>query len=376
MRKFWAIFLSFIILTNIFISKTEAVETPPPSVSAQSAVLIDLDSRAVLFEHNMRERLGMASTTKIMTALIAAEQAKLSALVQIPDEAIGVEGSSIYLEHGEALTMEELLYALLLQSANDAATAIAIAISGSVEDFADMMNERAEEMGLVDTHFTNPHGLYDDAHYTTAYDLAIISAHALENETIARICSTYKVTLPITSECQKRVLVNHNKLLKLYRGAVGVKTGFTKKTGRCLVSAATRDGLTLLAVTLNAPDDWHDHMSMLDFGFANFESVTVARAGAFSYSLPVVGGERESVALTNAKELRMTLPRERGDVKYTVDTLHRFEFAPIFKGVELGHVYCSYDNKFFAESELVCAKDLQKSSDKRSWFSKIIGIFT
>ena len=376
MRKFWAIFLSFIILTNIFISKTEAVETPPPSVSAQSAVLIDLDSRAVLFEHNMRERLGMASTTKIMTALIAAEQAQLSALVQIPDEAIGVEGSSIYLEHGEALTMEELLYALLLQSANDAATAIAIAIAGSVEDFADMMNERAEEMGLLDTHFTNPHGLYDDAHYTTAYDLAVISAHALENETIARICSTYKATLPITSECQKRVLVNHNKLLKLYRGAVGVKTGFTKKTGRCLVSAATRDGLTLLAVTLNAPDDWSDHMSMLDFGFANFESVTVARAGAFSYSLPVVGGERESVTLTNAKELRMTLPRERGDVKYTVDTLHRFEFAPIFKGAELGHVYCSYDNKFFAESELVCAKDLQKSSDKRSWFAKLIGIFT
>ena len=376
MRKFWAIFLSFIILTNIFISKTEAVETPPPSVSAQSAVLIDLDSRAVLFEHNMRERLGMASTTKIMTALIAAEQAQLSALVQIPDEAIGVEGSSIYLEHGEALTMEELLYALLLQSANDAATAIAIAIAGSVEDFADMMNERAEEMGLLDTHFTNPHGLYDDAHYTTAYDLAIISAHALENETIARICSTYKVTLPITSECQKRVLVNHNKLLKLYRGAVGVKTGFTKKTGRCLVSAATRDGLTLLAVTLNAPDDWRDHMSMLDFGFANFESVTVAQEGAFSYSLPVVGGERESVTLTNAKELRMTLPRERGDVKYTVDTLHRFEFAPIFKGAELGRVYCSYDNKFFAESELVCAKDFQKSSDKRSWFAKLIGIFT
>ncbi len=376
MRKFWAIFLSFIILTNIFISKTEAVETPPPSVSAQSAVLIDLDSRAVLFEHNMREQLGMASTTKIMTALIAAEQAHLSALVQIPDEAIGVEGSSIYLEHGEVLTMEELLYALLLQSANDAATAIAIAIAGSVEDFADMMNERAEEMGLLDTHFTNPHGLYDDAHYTTAYDLAVISAHALENETIARICSTYKVTLPITSECQKRVLVNHNKLLKLYRGAVGVKTGFTKKTGRCLVSAATRDGLTLLAVTLNAPDDWRDHMSMLDFAFANFESVTVARAGAFSYSLPVVGGERESVTLTNAKELRMTLPKERGDVKYTVDTLHRFEFAPIFKGAELGRVYCSYDNKFFAESELVCAKDLQKSSDKRSWFAKLIGIFT
>lgn len=376
MKKLFALFLSFTILIATLGIRADAVSTPSPSVSAESAVLIDLESRAVLFEHNMNKRLGMASTTKIMTALIAAERAELSALVQIPDEAIGVEGSSIYLVRGEALTMEELLLALLLQSANDAATAIAIAVAGSVESFADMMNERANQMGLKNTHFTNPHGLYDEEHYTTAYDLAIISAHALENETIAKIFSTYKATLPMSSECQKRVLVNHNKLLKLYRGAIGVKTGFTKKTGRCLVSAAERNGLSLVAVTLNAPDDWRDHMSMLDFGFDNFESVTVAEAGTFSYSLPTTGGERESVTLTNARKLKMTLPKERGKVEYMVDTLHRFEFAPIFKGTELGRVYCSYDDKFFAESELICAKDLPKATDNSSWFSKIIGIFT
>lgn len=376
MKKLFALFLSFMILVCALDIRTEAVGSSPPSVSAEGAVLIDLESRAVLFEHNMNERLGMASTTKIMTALVAAENSDLSALVQIPNEAIGVEGSSIYLTHGEALTMEELLFALLLQSANDAATAIAIAVGGSVEAFADMMNARAEKMGLKNTHFTNPHGLYDKEHYTTAYDLAIISVHALENETIAKIFSTYKETLPITSECQKRVLVNHNKLLKLYRGAIGVKTGFTKKTGRCLVSAAERDGLTLVAVTLNAPDDWRDHMSMLDFGFDNFESVTVAEAGAFSYSLPAAGGERESVTLTNATELKMTLPKARDDVKFRVDTLHRFEFAPIYKGTELGRVYCSYDDKFFSESALISAKDLQKAQSDRSWLSKIIGIFT
>ena len=376
MKKLFALFLSLTIISATLVTKAEAEKAPPPSVSAESAVLIDLESQAVLFEHNISKRLGMASTTKIMTALIAAERAELSALVQIPDEAIGVEGSSIYLARGEALTMEELLLALLLQSANDAATAIAIAVAGSIEAFADIMNERVSEMGLQNTHFTNPHGLYDDEHYTTAYDLAIISAHALKNETIAKIFSTYKATLPISSECQKRVLVNHNKLLKLYRGAIGVKTGFTKKTGRCLVSAAERDGLTLIAVTLNAPDDWRDHMSMLDFGFANFESVTIAEPGAFSYSLPATGGERESVTLTNATSLKMTLPKERGAVHYSVETLHRFEFAPIFKGDELGRVYCSYDDRFFAESVLVCARDLPKSHGKQSWISKIIGIFT
>ena len=376
MKKIFAFLLSFIVVINALSIRSDAVDSPPPSVSAQSAVLIDLESRAVLFEHNMDERLGMASTTKIMTALIAAERAELSALVQIPDEAIGVEGSSIYLVRGEALTMEELLVALLLQSANDAATAIAIAVAGSVEAFADIMNERAAQMGLQNTHFTNPHGLYDEEHYTSAYDLAIISAHALKNDTIAKIFSTYKATLPISSECQKRVLVNHNKLLKLYRGAIGVKTGFTKKTGRCLVSAAQRDGLTLVAVTLNAPDDWRDHMSMLDFGFANFESVVISEAGAFSYSLPATGGERKSVTLTNAEDLKMTLPKERDEVQYRVDALHRFEFAPIFKGSELGRVYCSYDDRFFAESVLVCAKDLQKAPTRKSWFSKIIGLFT
>lgn len=376
MKKLFALFLSFIVLINALVINADAAHIPPPTVSAESAVLIDLESRAVLFEHNMSKRLGMASTTKIMTALIAAERSELSELVKIPSEAIGVEGSSIYLSHGEALTMEELLFALLLQSANDAATAIAIAVAGSVEAFADMMNDRAAQMGLEDTHFTNPHGLYDEEHYTTAYDLAIISAHALENETISRIFATYKATLPITSESQKRVLVNHNKLLRLYRGTIGVKTGFTKRTGRCLVSAAERGGLTLVAVTLNAPNDWRDHMGMLDFGFANFERVTVLPAGAFSYAMPAVGGAREALTLTNEEDIKMTLPRERDDVKFRIDTLHRFEFAPIYRGTELGRVYCSYKDKFFAESALICAADLPKAASERSWLSKIFDIFT
>ena len=375
MKRLFAIFLSLVIISGLFITKTEAQKASAPSVSAESAVLIDLASREVLFEHNMNAPLGMASTTKIMTALIAAERADLSERVRIPTEAVGVEGSSIYLTEGEVLTMGELLYALLLQSANDAATAIAIAIAGSIEAFADMMNARAEEMGLSSTHFTNPHGLYDNAHYTTAYDLAIISAHALENETIAEIFSTYKTTLPIESECQKRVLVNHNSLLRLFRGAIGVNTGFTKKTGRCLVSAAERDGLTLIAVTLNAPNDWQDHMSMLDFGFASFESLTVAKAGEFCYSLPVINGECDTLTLTNAGDIKITVPKEHGALDYKIEALHRFEFAPISKGEELGRVTVSYDGRFHSESVLVSADEIS-TAKARSWLSKIISLFT
>ena len=367
--------MSLFVVFNTLPIKARA-EKAAPSVSAQSAVLIDTSSMAVLFEKNANERLGMASTTKIMTALIAAERGDFDMLVRIPDEAIGVEGSSIYLQKGEVLSLRELLYALLLQSANDAATAIAIAIAGDVDSFADMMNERAAQMGLSDTHFTNPHGLYDEDHYTTAYDLAIISAHALKNEKISGIFSTYKQTLPIDTVSQKRVLVNHNKLLRLYRGAIGMKTGFTKKTGRCLVSAAERDSLTLIAVTLNAPDDWNDHMAMLDFGFDNFESLKIADAGGFSYSLAAVGGKRDTVTMTNAEELRITVPRERGELDVSVESFHRFELAPIFKGAELGRVRFSYDKRFYAEATLIAAEDLQRSSKNRGFFYKLFHLFS
>ncbi len=375
MKRFFALFLSLFLVFNTVPIKARA-QKAAPSVSAQSAVLIDLDSMAVLFEKNKDARLGMASTTKIMTALVAAERADLDMLIKIPNEAIGIEGSSIYLQSGEVLSLRELVYSLLLQSANDAATAIAIALAGDIESFADMMNQRAAEMGLSNTHFTNPHGLYDEGHYTTAYDLAIISAHALKNEKIASIFSTYKQTLPIDSECQKRFLVNHNKLLRLYRGAIGVKTGFTKKTGRCLVSAATRDSLTLVAVTLNAPDDWNDHMAMLDFGFDNFESLKIADKGAFSYSLAATGGVRDSITLTNAEELRMTVPKARGELDLRVETFHRVEFAPIFKATELGRVCFSYDQKFYTEAPLIAAEDLHKKPKGRGLFYKIFHLFS
>ena len=190
MKKLIALVCSFILVLSATVFPANSAAEDTPSVSAHSAVLMDLDSKSILFSKNHEEKMGMASTTKIMTALVAAENYDLKRTVRVAPEAVGVEGSSVYLYESEKLTMEELLYALLLQSANDAAAAIAIAVAGSTERFAEMMNERARQMGLVNTSFTNPHGLSDDAHYTTAYDLAVITAHALANETVREIVST------------------------------------------------------------------------------------------------------------------------------------------------------------------------------------------
>ena len=279
-------------------------------MSARSAILIEAHDGNVLFEKNSREKLGMASTTKIMTALVVSQSCDISEQVTIDARAVGIEGSSIYLRAGEALTVEQLLYALLLNSANDAAVALALHVSESVEAFSDKMNQKAEELGLCDTRFVNPHGLYDDGHYTTAYDLAMITKAALENETVKKIVSTYKTTIPSSDGNGVRVLVNHNKMLRLYDGAIGVKTGFTKKTGRSLVSAAERDGLLLIAVTLNAPSDWNDHTLMLDYGFENYARVTLFSAGEFCYALSISGGVESFVTLTNISDISMTLKKK------------------------------------------------------------------
>ncbi len=307
------------------------------ALSAGSAVLIDASDGTVLFEKNAHERRGMASTTKIMTALVVADTLPPDRVVAIPKEAVNTEGSSVYLTEGELLSVRELLYALLLSSANDAAVALAIAAAGSVEAFAERMNGYAATLGLCNTHFTNPHGLNDENHYTTAYELAVITREAMKNESLREIFASKSATIPhgVTKNCPKgdtvRKLYNHNKMLKMYDGAIGVKTGFTKATGRCLVSAAEREGLTLIAVTLCAPDDWHDHTAMLDYGFSMYKCVTFYEKGEFKYSFPVVGGKELFVVLTNAQPLSLTLPHDIGAHSEAVYSPHRFEFAPVMQ---------------------------------------------
>lgn len=347
-----------------------------PALSAESAVLIDADSGAVLASKNENEPMGMASTTKIMTALAALRFAEPDERITVPPEAVGVEGSSVYLIEGEVLSLRELLCALLLSSANDAAVAIAVGVSGSVEKFVAQMNDTAAELGLTQTHFTNPHGLYDEAHYTTARELALIAREALREELIAEIVATKKQTIPHDGVADKRLLVNHNKMLSCYDGAIGMKTGFTKKTGRCLVSAARRDGLTLIAVTLSAPDDWRDHTSLLDYGFENYERELVYPAGAFSYSLPLSDGERDSVLLTNKEPLYLMKSRTGSAYTVRIEAPFRFAVGEVKRGECFGSVTLAGDMDT-ATSTLVFAESVGGGTKpRRGFFERIFTFFS
>ena len=371
-----ALFCIALTLALIIIPPTNclaATHADCPSVSAKSAILIDLDEKNVLFQKNSQERMAMASTTKIVTALVACELLECNATVKIPREAVGTEGSSVYLREGELLSVEQLLYALLLESANDAAVALAICAAGSVEQFAKRCNDKARALGLCNTNFTNPHGLYDENHYTTAYDLAILTAHALNEPTVAKICASRRAEIPfgVTADNPTgegvRYLKNHNKMLFNYEGAIGVKTGFTKKSGRCLVSAASRNGLTLIAVTLNAPDDWRDHTAMLDFGFNSFERRVIYNAGEFSYGFPLTNGNADILRVTNRSPILATVPKNAPTHTYCVEACFRFAIAPIDEGQIIGKLYVTVNEKSYA-STLVSAEHALARKEKRSLF--------
>lgn len=259
--------------------RASAREAPYPDNHAAAAALIDVASGRVLYSKRGDESMRIASLTKIMTAIVAIEHGRLSDKVQISSRAAGKEGSSIYLRAGEWMTLENLLYGLMLRSGNDSAVAIAEHVGGTVEGFAYLMNRKAEEIGLTHTRFANPHGLDEPEHYSTANDLAKLSAYALHNEAFRSIVRTKTRTAPNPNDPWDYRWVNKNKMLALYEGADGVKTGYTKKALRCLVSSATRGGQQLVAVTLNDGDDWADHRRLLDYGFANYPLTTVIAAG-------------------------------------------------------------------------------------------------
>lgn len=329
------------------------------ALSANSAALYCADIDKFIFEKNADTRRGMASTTKIMTALVAIEADNTDVAFTIPPEAVGIEGSSLYLQAGECLTIRDLLYGLLLQSANDAAVAIALALDGNVADFVARMNEKADAMGLENTHFTNPHGLAEDEHYTTARELALIAAEAMQLPLFREICGTRRATIP-GSAGSKRVLVNHNKLLFSYADAIGIKTGYTKATGRCLVSAATRDGVTLIAVTLSASDDWHDHTAMLDHGFAQYECIALADAGQCLGLLPLLGGDESAVEVCTTQAVTAVLPRAHGSIIERIE-LNRPRFAPIYAADRVGRVVWLADGKEIASTPLVARRYIGRS---------------
>ncbi|GAA4709415.1 D-alanyl-D-alanine carboxypeptidase family protein [Brevibacillus fulvus] len=302
----------------------------PPQISAEAAALIDVASGRILYAKNGDKKMRIASLTKTMTAIVAIESANLQDVVTIPDEAVGVEGSSIYLQKGERLTLEELLYGLMLRSGNDAAVAIAIHVGGSVPGFVHMMNEKAALIGMTRTNFTNPHGLDDsNMHYSTANDMVKLSAYALKNPTFKKIVSTKTKNISWEGQQWDRRLQNKNKMLHLYKGADGVKTGYTKLARRCLASSATRDGRQLATITLNAPDDWNDSAALLDYGFAAFQPTELIGKGETinpegnlriedenltyvtenSFSFPLQAGEKDKIH-TKLNLFHSTLNRE------------------------------------------------------------------
>lgn len=380
----WKRYACFVLLLGLFCqffsTPTTALEASP-SLSAKASALIEAESMTLLLSQNADQRLPMASTTKIATAIVALSLASPDTVVKVHEEAVGVEGSSVYLVAGEELTLEQLLYALLLESANDAAAAIAYGISGSIETFAEQMNRYAASIGLSDTHFTNPHGLYDDEHYTTARELAILTCHALQNETFATIVATRKASIPHADTGTERLLINHNKLLRSYEGCIGVKTGYTQKSGRCLVSAAKRDGVTLIAVTLDAPDDWSDHTRMLDYGFSRLVYKTLCTAEEYLFPLPVIGGEEPYVMVSNPEQIGAVLPTEHGSMLVRIEA-PRFLWAKIEAGERVGRVvfFCDLESNGryvqVGEAELIAAYTVERSRPQNRFWQWLRSLFS
>lgn len=359
MKKFQRSLCALLGLILILCLPTAAQgEAVPPGVSAYSAVLISADDGALLFEKNAHERLAMASTTKIMTALLALEEAQREGdpIVDITEEMVRVEGSSMGLQAGNRLTLTALAEGMLLASGNDAANACALFLAGSQEEFAALMNGRAREIGMEDTSFVTPSGLDDDMHFSTAYDMALLAREALRNEAFADIVGSFTRQVEFLEPAGKVSYTNHNKLLQMYEGCVGVKTGFTKKAGRCLVSAAEREGVVLIAVTLNAPDDWNDHMALLDYGFSTLQAVGFD-GSRVQGRVPLAGGVGGSVAVQGAGGGAASFPAADAAKIERQVLLPRFLYAPVRAGEEVGRVRYVIGDEEVYSVPIVAAED-------------------
>ncbi len=278
-------------------------------LSAEGAILMDVQSGRVLYEKNINKKMRIASLTKIMSAIVAIENGNLNDIVTTSDLAYGTEGSSIYLKSGEKLSLEDMLYGLMLRSGNDAAVAIAEHIGGSIEGFAYLMNEKAAYLGMSHSYFVNPHGLDHKNHYSTPKDMAILTAHALQNPTFQQIVSTKTKTAPLEGEAWDRKWLNKNKLLSMYQWADGVKTGYTKLSRRCLSSSATKNEMQLTVITLNAPDDWNDHIKLFEYGFEHYQPTIIAKKNQVLEQVKIKKGD-ENVSLIASQDLIYPLTNE------------------------------------------------------------------
>ena len=339
---------------------------PAQAVSAQKAILLDTGTGRGLYEKDADSRSLIASTTKIMTALLVCEQCNVLDRMRIPKEAVGIEGSSMYLREGEVLTLQELLYGLMLRSGNDAAVALAIYCCGTVEGFAQLMNDKAHRLGLNGTHFENPHGLDSPGHYSNARDLAILAAYAMKNPIFAKTVSTKSVRIG------ERYLTNHNKLLWQLDGADGVKTGFTKAAGRILVSSAARDGRRLICVTINDGNDWADHIALLEEGFSRYTLRQILSAGDCVGSVEVAGGQKKRVRLL--AETDFAYPLAEGEKVSVILSGPGFAYAPVAAGERAGFAYLCIGDACVSKIPVVFEETVEmEETPKPPFWKRLLG---
>ena len=339
---------------------------PVRALSAEKAILLDCATDRVLYEKDPDARSLIASTTKIMTALIVCEQCNVLDRMRIPREAVGIEGSSMYLQEGEILTVQDLLYGLMLHSGNDAAVALAIYCGGTVEGFVERMNDKARVLGLANTHFENPNGLDSPGHYSTARDLAVLADYAMANPIFYKTVSARNVT------AGTRYLRNHNKLLWQVEGVDGVKTGYTKAAGRILVSSATREGRRLIAVTINAPSDWQDHKELLETGFSRYQVKTLVSEGARIGSVEIAGGEALEAELLAAEDFSFAVAE---DETVTLDlTGPGFVYAPVAEGADAGFAHVRLNGKAVGKVKLKYGQTVEQfREEEMSFWDKLFG---
>lgn len=341
-----------------------AAAADAPEISAAAATVMHVETGTVVFEKNADGHMLIASTTKIMTALVVLEHCELQELVEILPEYTAVEGSSMYLRVGETYTVEELLYGLMLASGNDAATALACHTAGSIEAFAQLMNEKAAELGLENTSFRNPHGLDAEGHYSTAHDLAVLTCYAMQNEQFRTIVSTNSMTIGT------QTYTNHNRLLRTYPGALGVKTGYTQAAGRILVSCAQRDNTQFVCVTISDPNDWDDHTRLLDWAFEEYEYREITGAET-AYALPVLSGADELCTAVPERPVSLFLKKDT-PVDMQVN-LPRYVFAPVARGSAAGSLTITPEGGEAVEVPLVYDTDVSLDFSVRLTFGERFG---
>ena len=367
MKKWICVVVSFsMVIGFIHPEKVYAM----PEVSASACVLIESKTGEILFEKNAFEKRSMASTTKIMTTLLTIESGDLDTEFVVDTDAIHVEGSSMGLVENDIVTKRALCYGMLLPSGNDAANASAVAVAGSIPEFAKLMNARAEEIGMTRTCFVTPSGLEGEGHGSSAYDMALLTRTAMQNEIFRGICCQSEARVNFGNPPYARTLYNSNKLLKMYDGVIGVKTGFTDEAGRCLVSACERDGIELICVTLNDRNDWNDHMSLYDYGFSEVQAMTLDAPD--NLEIPVVGGNIDKLRLYTEDSIVVGM-KNGMEQNISVKVRHApFIYAPIQKGDTIGTLEYYYKDTKITAVPLISADSTERAvQPELTFFDKI-----